>query len=71
LPGAPPADLDVIVVGSPDPDELFAAAEAAQRHIGLEVNIMSRSRKAWDQAEDGFVRTVRDGPLVPIPFRED
>lgn len=69
-PGAPPADLDVIVVGSPDPDELYGAAEEAQSRLGLEVNVMSRSREAWHQAEDGFVRTVRDGPLVPIPLRE-
>lgn len=69
--GAPPNDVDVLVVGTPDPDEIFAVAERAQRRLGIEVSILSRTATAWREARDGFVRTVRAGPKVAIPLRGD
>lgn len=37
-PGPPPKDIDVLVIGSAGELDVFAAADRAQRRIGIEVN---------------------------------
>ncbi len=64
--GAPPRDLDVMVVGSASREALVEAGELAGRRLHREVNITRISPKAWDTGEDPFVRTLKSRPLVPI-----
>ncbi|MEU0479541.1 nucleotidyltransferase domain-containing protein [Streptosporangium sp. NPDC006013] len=61
----PPRDIDVLVVGSPDEDELYDAARAAERLLGREVNISRISPTSWhaDQG-DPFVMSLRSRPLL-------
>ncbi|MFT4217833.1 MAG: winged helix-turn-helix domain-containing protein [Micropruina sp.] len=45
VPGRSPGDVDVLVVGTANEDELWAAAERATRRIGREVSIQLRGPK--------------------------
>lgn len=64
--GPAPADLDVLVVGDPDRDEVHEAAERVEDRLGHSVNAAIRSRASWDEARDGFVIQVRSSPLIHV-----
>lgn len=67
-PGPPPHDVDVLVVGAPDPDDLDDAARAAEARLGREVNIRRVRPDSWDRAAptDSFLASVRSRPLVEL-----
>ncbi len=65
-PGRAPADLDVLVVGRPDRDEIDEAAERARQRLGREVNVTIRSVSWWRDGTDGFHTEVTSRPLVPV-----
>lgn len=67
-PGPSPNDIDVLVIGRPDRDDVYDAAQRAQRRLGREVNITQRTRKQWDNATDGFSEQVRRSPMVEVPY---
>ncbi len=65
-PGPPPGDIDVVVVGEPDVDELYEACRAAGAILGQEVNPVILAPAEWRERRSGFVREVKSGPLVPV-----
>lgn len=66
-PGHVPNDVDVLVIGAADEDDLYDAARASERRLGREVNIRRLSRDEWESAEhDPFLETIRSRPLVRI-----
>jgi DNA-binding transcriptional ArsR family regulator len=65
-PGKDPADVDVLIVGSADQGELYDAARRASALVGREVNVNQVSPDRWKESDDGFIRTVKSRPLVPI-----
>jgi hypothetical protein len=65
-PGRAPNDIDVLVIGSPDRDEVYDAAEKAESQIGLPVQVTIRARQQWQEAYDPFIAEVRSRPLVPL-----
>lgn len=65
-PGPPPNDIDVLVLGKPDRDDLYDAARRAEQHLGREVNVTIRPTRAWPKANDGFARTVKSRPLLEL-----
>ena len=65
-PGRAPADLDVLVIGRPDRDEIDDAAERARHRLGREVNVTIRSVEWWRDGADGFHAEVTTRPLVTI-----
>lgn len=66
-PGRVPKDVDVLVVGAADEDDLYDAARAAERQLGREVNIRRLSRDDWESSDsDPFLETVRSRPLVRL-----
>jgi predicted nucleotidyltransferase len=66
-PGAPPADVDVLVVGEPDADELFDRAEEASRRLRRVVNVHRLTAEAWQSpSDDPFLTSVRARPLVEL-----
>lgn len=67
-PGPAPNDVDVLVIGWPDRDHVYEAAQRAERRLGREVNVTQRTRKQWETATDGFSRQVRASPLVEVPY---
>ncbi len=64
--GRAPADLDVLVIGSPDRDELDDAAQRAAGRLAREVNVTIRSPAWWREGTDGFHADVTRRPLVPL-----
>lgn len=70
-PGPPPRDVDVLVVGDADEDDLFDTARTAERRLGREVNIHRVAAKAWHApGDDAFLTSVRSRPLVPIDLQQ-
>jgi DNA-binding transcriptional ArsR family regulator len=66
VPGPPPGDVDVIVVGTPARADVYAAADAAQDKLGLPVNPSIRTVGQWVQPTDNLVREIRSSPLVTV-----
>jgi DNA-binding transcriptional ArsR family regulator len=67
-PGPPPADVDVLVVGTADPDDLDDVARSAERRLGREVNIRRVRPETWERPspDDAFLAAVRSRPLVEL-----
>lgn len=65
-PGPPPNDIDLLVVGEPDLDELYAACRRAEADLRIDVNPVVRGAAEWNRRGDGFLDELRRGPLVPI-----
>lgn len=67
-PGPVPGDVDVLVVGTADPDDLDEIARAAQGRLGRPVDIRRIRSAAWAAPDpaDPFVASVRERPLVPL-----
>ena len=71
-PGPIPGDVDVLVVGQPDPDELFDVAEQASRELHREVNVHRISPPAWaSESAEPFLTSVRERPLVRLPLHKE
>lgn len=64
--GRAPNDIDVLVIGSPDRDEVDDAAERAEREVGLPIQPTIRSRAQWTTARDTFIKEVKTRPLVVV-----
>lgn len=71
-PGPPPTDVDVLVVGTPDLDDLDAAARRAEKTLLRPVNISRVLPDRWaDPAQDdGFLAGIRSGARVRIELGE-
>jgi predicted nucleotidyltransferase len=71
-PGPIPGDVDVLVVGQPDPDELFDLAEQASRELHREVNVHRISPQVWaSESDEPFLTSVRERPLVRLPLHKE
>jgi predicted nucleotidyltransferase len=65
----PLSDVDVLVIGDPDADELERAARAVEQLSGREVNLTLYDRTEWEERLErgsGFASTVLDRPLVEL-----
>ena len=58
-PRPPPGDVDVIVVGRPNRDDLYDAANRAQGRLGREVNPVLVSTQRWQEAAEPFLQEVQ------------
>jgi DNA-binding transcriptional ArsR family regulator len=67
----PPRDVDLLVVGDPDPGVVYAATADAGRVLGQDVDPVIVTRAEWQAATGSagaaFLRAVREGPLVHVP----
>jgi len=66
-----PHDVDVIVVGSPDRDDVTEAVVNAMRAIGHDAQVIFRSPTAWRDARDAFTRTAKASSLVELDLGRD
>ena len=66
-PGPAPHDVDVLLVGAPNRDGAYDAADRAQQRLGREVNVTFRSPARWENDQDGFTVQVRSSPLLLVP----
>lgn len=65
VPGDPPQDIDVLVVGAPDSLEVYAAAREITLEISRPVNPTIMERQEWEQ-DTGFLRDVRSKPMLAV-----
>jgi hypothetical protein len=70
-PGAFPNDIDVIVVGKPDRDDVTDAVVEALRTAGHDGQVIFRSPSAWRDPKDAFIRTAKQRPLVELTIGAD
>jgi predicted nucleotidyltransferase len=70
-PGPVPHDVDVLVVGTANEDDLYDLARQAESHLAREVNISAVSSQYWETADpaDSFMRHVKERPLVRLELR--
>ncbi|WP_324275375.1 helix-turn-helix domain-containing protein [Blastococcus brunescens] len=65
--GPEPADVDVLVVGTPRRADVYAAADRAQRRLHFPVNPVVRSIDQWSSSDaDALVAQVRHSPHVTL-----
>lgn len=65
-PGAAPADIDLLVVGRPDRDDLHEAVVRARTRLGRDVNTVTVSADRWTSGEDAFLAELRGRPMVAL-----
>lgn len=66
--GGIPKDINLLVVGDVDPDDVIGAVEAAGRRLEREVNVRRVRAERWtDAADDPFLVSVQSQPLVELP----
>lgn len=65
-PGRAPDDIDVLVIGDADRDELDEAAQRAGSRLAREVNVTVRPARWWHEGGDGFYVEVTSRPLVAL-----
>ncbi len=65
-PGPEPADIDLLVVGNPDRDDLHDATQEASRRLNRPVNPVIISERRWDTSEEGFIVELHSRPRVPV-----
>ncbi len=70
-PGPIPTDVDVLVVGTADPDDLDDVARAAQTRLGREVNVHRVRPTSWraalaGESDDPFFAAVLSRPRLPL-----
>lgn len=67
--GGIPKDVDVLVVGSADVDELAEAVEAVATRLNREVNVRRVRPARWAKpGDDPFLQAVQSRPLVELPL---
>jgi len=64
--GAPPGDIDLLVVGTPMVDAVYDVTERASAQFGREVNPTVLTRSEWESSSEGFLEQVRRSPLVTL-----
>lgn len=62
----PVEDIDLLVLGEPDRDELYARIDSASTRLGRSVQVIIRDADWLDSGEGTFHDTVVSRPLVPI-----
>ena len=64
--GPPPADLDVLVVGTPDRADVYDAADRAQARLGMQVDPVIRTPQQWAAAADSLIQQIQSSPTVTV-----
>ena len=62
----PVGDIDLLVLGSPDRDEVYAAASSAEQRLGRAVQVTIRSSEWLAEGNGTFHDTVAGRPMVPV-----
>jgi DNA-binding transcriptional ArsR family regulator len=64
----PVGDIDVLVLGTPDRDQLFAALSAAESRLGRPVQATIRDADWLDGGSGSFHDTVTSRPVLKLPL---
>jgi len=63
--GPAPRDVDVMVIGDPDPVAVYAACTRVEKRVGRPINPTILSEHEWSEST-GFLDHVRASPRVPL-----
>lgn len=61
-----PHDIDVIVVGTPNRDDVTDLVVDTLAAMGHDAQVIFRTPAAWDAGKDAFTRTAKAAPLVEL-----
>jgi hypothetical protein len=67
--GAAPSDIDLMVVGTPEPMDVYDACRRVGDSVGRPVNPTIMTRAEWDSSiedQSGFLSHVLDHPRIPV-----
>ena len=64
----PVGDIDLLVLGGPDRDEVYAAASESEGRLGRTVQVTIRSASWLTEGSGTFHDTVVGRPMVPVPL---
>lgn len=68
--GRSPLDLDILVVGAPDRQAVYQAADRIERRIARPVQVVLRTEHEWEEGDDPFLEELKRRPLVPLGISE-
>ncbi len=68
--GPPPGDVDVLIVGRPDRDAVFEAADRAERRLHRQVNTTIVSPERWGAGTEPFLVEVKRRPMIDLSVAE-
>jgi DNA-binding transcriptional ArsR family regulator len=71
VPGRPPNDVDVLVIGTAKREEVYDAADRAQARLGMEVNPVLRAAEQWEQESDPLIAQVKSSSWVSLVNGEE
>lgn len=64
--GEAPGDIDLLILGKPDRRKLARLCREAGEELGFEVNPTVLSKEDWESDATGFIRSIKEQPLVPL-----
>lgn len=64
--GPSPADIDLLVIGRPDRDDLYEALGRARTRLGRDVNAVVVSQRRWETESDPFLTELRRRPMAAL-----
>lgn len=64
--GPSPADIDLLVIGRPDRDDLHEAVGRARARLGRDVNTVVLSPGRWNAGDDPFITELRARPMAAL-----
>jgi predicted nucleotidyltransferase len=67
-PGVLPRDVDLLVIGHADPEEVYRAAQAVEQQLGLEINPIVVGDADWDHPL-GLLERIKNQPVVELVVR--
>lgn len=65
IPGEPPRDIDLMVLGTPDPTAVYDACTRVEPSVGRPINPTILTPEEWN-ASSSFLDDVRANPILPI-----
>jgi hypothetical protein len=69
--GAPPNDVDVLVVGTVARTDVYDAADRAAARLGMQVNAVVRSPQQWEEGADPLVSQIKASGAVDVTPERD
>lgn len=64
----PVGDIDLLVLGSPDRDQIYAAASSAEQRLARQLQVTIRAADWFSDGTGTFHDTVIGRPMVPVPI---
>ncbi len=64
--GEAPGDIDLLILGRPDRRKLARLCRETSEELGFEVNPTVLSKEDWTSDATGFIRSIKEQPLIPL-----